>query len=102
MEEINVKMKNVELLRALAHLIDHQHKVRNAVAHGSIEAQRTITTGSQLGGGDRVPASKERHIVTKPHEFFGQIGDDPLSASIETRRNALDERSDLGDLHDDL
>jgi hypothetical protein len=28
-EEIDVKMKNVELLRALAHLIDHQHEVRN-------------------------------------------------------------------------
>ena len=48
------------------------------------------------------PASKKRHIVTKPHEFFGQVGGDPLSAAIETRRNALDERSDLGDLHDDL
>ena len=102
MEEIDVKMKNVELLRALAHLINHQHEVRNDVAHGRIEAQRARTTGSQLGAGDKVRACKERHIVAKPDEFFGQVGNDPLSAAIETRRNALNERSDLCDFHDDL
>ena len=37
-EEIDVKMENVELLRALAHLINHQHEVRNDVAHGRIES----------------------------------------------------------------
>ena len=71
MEEIDVKMKNVELLRALAHLIDHQHEVRNDVTHGSIEAQGTSTTRSQLGGGDRVPACKECHIVAEPNKFLG-------------------------------
>ena len=40
MEQINVKMKNVEFLRALAHLINHQHEVRNGVAHGRIKAER--------------------------------------------------------------
>ena len=29
MEKIDVKMDNVEFLRALEHLIDHQHEVRN-------------------------------------------------------------------------
>src|SRR6185437_1382458 len=57
------------------------------------------TTGDQLGAGDRIPTCKERHIVAKPHEFFGQIGSDPFGATIQTRRNALDERSHLGDLH---
>ena len=102
MEEIDVKMENVELLRVLAYLIDHQHEVRNAVAHGRIEAERASTTGNQLGAGDRIPARKERHIVAKPDKFFGQIGNDPLSAAIETRRNTLNERSDLCDFHDDL
>jgi hypothetical protein len=40
--------------------------------------------------------------VAKPDEFFSQVGNDPLSAAIETRRNALDERSDLCDFHIDL
>ena len=30
--------EDVKLLCALAHLIDHQHEVRNSVAHGRIEA----------------------------------------------------------------
>jgi hypothetical protein len=34
MKQIDVKGKNVEFLRALAHLIDHYHEVRNGVADG--------------------------------------------------------------------
>jgi hypothetical protein len=40
--------------------------------------------------------------VAKPHELFGQTRNDPFGASVETRRNALHEGSDLCDFHDDL
>ena len=40
--------------------------------------------------------------MPKPDELFGQVGNDPLSAAIETGRNALSEGSDLCDFHDDL
>ena len=49
-----------------------------------------------------VPACKECHIMAEPDEFFGQVGNDPLSAAIQTGRNALNEGSDLCDFHDDL
>src|ERR1700723_2526514 len=101
-EEIDVKMKDIKLLRALAHLIDHQREMRNDIAHGRIEAQRARTTGSQLSAGDRVPTCKERHVVAESDKFFSQIGSDPLGAAVETRRNALNERSDLCDFHDDI
>src|SRR5580704_13088907 len=101
-EEIDVKMKDIKLLRALAHLIDHEREMRNDIAHGRIEAQRARTTGSQLSAGDRIRARKERHIVAKPDKFLGQVGNDPLCAAIQTRRNALNERSDLCDFHNDL
>jgi hypothetical protein len=45
------------------------------------------------------PAGKERHFVAAPHKLFGQVRNDPLSTAIETRRNALNERSDLRDFH---
>jgi hypothetical protein len=34
-----------------------------------------------------------------PDEFFGQIGDDPLGAPIEQRRNTFIERRYLSDFH---
>src|ERR1700683_340900 len=102
MEQIDVKMENVELIRTLPDLINHQHEVRNDVAHCRIKAERTGTTGSQFGAGDGIPTPKERHIVAKPDKFFGQVGNDPLSAAIETRRNALNEGSDLCNFHYDL
>ena len=34
-----------------------------------------------------------------PHEFFGQIGNDPLGPAVEARRAAFGEWGDLGDLH---
>jgi len=52
MKQIDVKMKNVKLLRTLAHLIDHQHEVRNGVAHGRVKAERTRTARGQLRAGD--------------------------------------------------
>src|SRR5581483_2528451 len=52
MEQVDMKMKDVEFLSALAHLINHQHEVWNDVAHCRIKAQRASTTGSQLGAGD--------------------------------------------------
>src|ERR1700728_2780439 len=52
MKQIDMKMKNVEFLGALADLIDHQHKVWNGVAHGGVEAKRTSATRGQFGAGD--------------------------------------------------
>jgi hypothetical protein len=82
MEHIDVKMQDVEVLRALAHLVDHQHEVRNGVAHRRIEAERARATGNQLCAGDGVPAREQRHVVAEPDKSFGQIGNDPLSAAI--------------------
>src|ERR1700722_8931123 len=76
--------------------------MRNGVAHVRIKAERSRTTGDQLGTGNGVPAGKERHIVTEPDKSFRQVGSDPLSPAVESRRNALNKRSDLCDFHDDL
>lgn len=40
--------------------------------------------------------------MAKPDKLFGQVRNDPLGAAVETRRNPLNEGSDLCDLHDDL
>jgi hypothetical protein len=40
--------------------------------------------------------------MPEPNELLRQVGNDPLSAAIEARGNALTEGSDLDDFHDDL
>jgi len=40
--------------------------------------------------------------VAKPDKLFGQVGNDALGATLETRGDALNERSHLGDFHKDL
>jgi hypothetical protein len=40
--------------------------------------------------------------VAKPDKVFGQVGNDPFSAAIEPRRNALNKWGDLCDLHNVL
>src|SRR5579862_304653 len=37
--------------------------------------------------------------MTEGHEFFSQVGDDPLSATIKPGGNALHKRRDLRDFH---
>ena len=46
MEQVDVKMKYVEFLRALADPINHQHEVRNGVADGRIEAKCAVQEGA--------------------------------------------------------
>ena len=45
-----MEMQNVEIDCTLAHFINHQHVMRNDVAHRNIKPERAITTGGQFGG----------------------------------------------------
>ena len=54
-------------------------------------------TSSAVGPG--VPAGEEGHVVTLPHELFGQVGDDPLGPAVSGGRDALHQRCDLCDSH---
>jgi hypothetical protein len=39
--------------------------------------------------------------MAEPDKSFRQVGCNPLRAAVESRRNALDQRSDLCDFHGD-
>jgi hypothetical protein len=49
---VGVEMQDVELVGALAHLVEHDHLVRNRIAHIRIEPQGASRAGHQFGGGD--------------------------------------------------
>ena len=65
-----------------------------AVLHGWRASRR-----HQGGAGDGIAARKQRHIVTQPDQFIGEIGDYSLGSTIKPRRHALHERRDLGNFH---
>jgi hypothetical protein len=102
MKLIDMEMQDVELVGAFADAIEHKHIVGNWIANVRIKPQCGRCTGYEAGGGNGVATGEKSHIVTKANELFGEIRDDPFSSTIFSRRHALDERCDLGDLHEGL
>ena len=96
---IDMEVQDVEIVGALAHAIEHQHVIGNRIADAGVEPQRLGHAGNEIGRRDRIAARKQRHFVAKRHQFFGQIGDDPLGAAIKPWWNALHQRRDLRDFH---
>ena len=96
---VDVEMQNVEFVGALAHPIEHQHVVWNRVPHIGVEPERHGGTGHEVGGGYRVAARKQRHIVTQLDQFVGQIRDNSLGSAVQLRRHTFPQRRDLRDFH---
>ena len=65
-----------------------------------IEADRLVAHGHQRRLGPRLGAGEQRHVVAELDQGVGEMGDDPLGAAVEARRDGLVERCDLGDLHE--
>jgi hypothetical protein len=99
MELVDVEMEQVELVRPLAHLVEHQQIIGDHIAHRGGEPKRRTRAGCEFRRGQRVAAGKQSHIMALPDEFFGQIRNDPLGASIIGRWHAFDWGSDLRDPH---
>ena len=95
-------MDNVELIGLRTQgMFLHENERRIPIHQALVEPKRVRAGGIQAGCGLRISAGKERHLMALPNEFFGQIGHDPLGASIEPRRNAFPQRGDLCDFHVD-
>ena len=98
-QNVDVKVKDVEFVRHLAHRIQHHDVMRRRVLDAGIEPQGGVAERKKAGGRGRIAAGEQRHVVAEPHQFLGQIGDDPLGAPVLARRNTLHQRGDLGDFH---
>src|SRR5713226_10746843 len=92
-------MDDVEMRRRLDHLLEHGDLVGDGIAAAAVEAERARRAGMQPGARLRIAAGEERHRMAELDQLFGEIGDDALGAAIEPRRDALDQRRDLGDPH---
>ena len=75
--------------------------VDNASSDGTWETlQRYVQNDSVIAIRYEKPGAargKQGHFVALAHEFFCQIGDDSLRATVQPGRNTFIQRSDLGD-----
>jgi hypothetical protein len=63
MHIVDVEVQNVELVGALAHLVQHDHVVGKRVANVGIEAQRAGGAGNQFSGSDGIFARKQCYLM---------------------------------------
>ena len=95
MDEIDVEVQDVELERVLADVVEHgQVRGQVGLERRRIEPDCLIALGDEARRGARLGAREEGHIVTEIDKRVGEVRDDSLRASVETRRHRLVERSD--------
>ncbi len=70
---VYVEMQHVKVIGALAHLVEHQHEVRNRITRGLIKAQGAGRAGDKFGGGHRIGACEQRYPVSLIDQFLGQV-----------------------------
>src|SRR6516164_439737 len=73
MELIDVEVEDVEIVDEFVHPVEHEHVIRNGVAHVRIQPQRLRDARHQVGGRYRVSAREQRHVVTEAGELISQV-----------------------------
>jgi hypothetical protein len=86
LELVDVKVQDVEIVSTFAHSVQHQHVIRNRIAHVPVEPQRRPRATDKASGRHGIAACEQGHVVTQPDEFLRKIRDNPLRAAIEPRR----------------
>ena len=95
-----MKVENVELIGSPAYPVEHPQVIDERVLDLAVEPQGVIATRFQHRGRLRIAAREQRHLVSVPNQLVGDVGDDPLGATVEPRRTAFVERRNLRDFHD--
>ena len=97
--QVDVEVQHVELVDPAADLVQHDHVVRQRIAHRRIEAQRYVAAADEPGRCLGVAAGKQRDIVSLAHEFFSQKRNDAFRAAIKPGWHAFMKRGNLSDTH---
>src|SRR5215831_17887208 len=99
MQEVCMKVDDVECSGALRHPIEHYQMMRKGILASEIEPQCAIAWRPQRRLGPRVTARKQGDFMPLAYEFFGQIRDYPLGAAVKPRRTTFVQRGNLRNSH---
>ena len=96
MQDVGVKVNDVELVPALAHVLKHREvRGRLRLDRIGIEAQRRIAPRDEPGVRRRVRAREQRDVVPELDQRVREIRDDALRAAVALRGHRFRERRDL-------
>src|SRR5262245_44529662 len=99
-QKVQMRMNDVELIGLCSErLLLHEDERCITIHKPRIQPEGMGTGGTEVRRGGRISTGKECNLVTLANEFFRNIGDDALCASIQSGRHAFPKRCDLCDLH---
>jgi hypothetical protein len=73
--------------------------LRDRILDARVKPQSDFAAGLKPRGRAGVAAGEQSDLMPLPHEFFGEIGNNPLRPTIEVRRAAFGEGGDLCNFH---
>ncbi len=99
MQEVDVKVKDVEFFAPCPHLIQHG-KMRRQIGfqRGRIQTERSLSHGCKTCVGPAIAAGEKRYVVAQLDQSIHQMRDDSLRPAIKQRRDRFAKRSNLRDL----
>ena len=89
MELRDMKVDDIEFVRALRDLFEHQDMRRERIANAAVEAQRVRPYRDQTRQRLGIAAGEEGHIVAQPDELVRQECDNSFGPSVQSWRNAF-------------
>ena len=94
MKIVDVEMHDVEFVSdyVLEHFIEHHEMMCDLIDATSVESQRFWAARNQIRRRNGIAARKQSDFMPLLHEFFGQIGNDPLGPTVELWRHAFVKR----------
>ena len=100
MDQVDVKMQNIECMPAQMKLMQHgQVSGQVRFQRARIEPDGLIAYRDQPRPCVCLRAREQRDLVPELDESVGQVRDDAFSAAIQARRHRLIQGRDLSDLH---
>ncbi|OIQ63792.1 hypothetical protein GALL_546660 [mine drainage metagenome] len=98
-EIIDMEMQDVEFILTAIDQFHHTIISRDPILDAGIQAQRLLAHRREGGGGDRIAAGEQGHIMTHRDQFLGQRINHPLGSAVQFGRDRLEKRRYLSNTH---
>jgi hypothetical protein len=98
-QHLEVEVQHVELGSMGAHALEHRQVVGQRIGRMRVQARGARRARDQARRGAGIGGGEQGHLVPEAHQFFDQVENDPLGASVELRWHAFHKGGNLRDFH---